>query len=63
MIEFKTYEELDKKKWDFLVRKSGTKMEQLSAYAEIINKEGWKAKYLILEDFKAGIVLYEKKGG
>jgi hypothetical protein len=45
-----------------LVLEKGTKLEEFSKYAEIIINEGWEPKYLILGDYKAGLVLYEKEG-
>jgi hypothetical protein len=62
MIELKNKDEIDKEKWDNLVKERGTKIEQFSKYSEFVEEEGWETKYLIKEGYKAGIVLHNKNG-
>ena len=59
MIEIK--ETINIEKWDKLVKEKGTKIEEFSDYSKIMEEDGWKARYIVLDEYKAGLVFYEKK--
>lgn len=61
MINILELKDINKNKWNSLVKTKGTKSEELYEYADLMEKEGYKARFFILEDYKAGMIFYEKK--